>query len=334
MKCTFLTKDIVCNRSIKGIEPIAYILPFEGLNVVVDDVTGEAKLIYNTNQSTFSTIQATKFALNAGSSVVSSEVKENGFKHTFTAILAQVANGDLDKMDGIAVIVKYLSGGYAILGAENGLYKTAQSRMVNEESGLVTVTYETREGMEEMLSERVLNVQNIDGSIFVNMEAITGLGIYNSGERVAMATDSTKKCLYYNTVTGETINSTSGAISDTVDGTGEVVLFFEKNAAVSIAGTDFGGQFKTITTGAVSVENVTTVTSLSAKNSTSIDAEGASLTAASIAILLSELVAVGNVDGTLILIGGTNAAIGTWYPKAVTDKNTLVTRGWTVTYNS
>ena len=334
MTCTFLTQDIVCNRSIKGIEPIAYILPFEGLNVVVDDVTGEAKLIYNTNQSTFSTIQATKFALNAGSSVVSSEVKENGFKHTFTAILAQVANGNLDKMDGIVVIVKYLSGGYAILGSENGLYKTAQSRMVNEESGLVTVTYETREGMEEMLSERVLNVQNIDGSIFVNMEAITGLVINNSGERVAMATDLTKKCLYYNTVTGEIINSTSGAISDTADATGEVVLFFEKDAAVSIAGTDFVGQFKTITTGAVSVENVTTITSLSAKNSTSIDAEGASLTAASIATLLSELVAVGNVDGTLILIGGTNAAIGTWSAQAVTDKNTLVARGWTVTYNS
>ena len=38
MTCTFLTQDIVCNRSIKGIEPIAYILPFEGLNVVVDDL--------------------------------------------------------------------------------------------------------------------------------------------------------------------------------------------------------------------------------------------------------------------------------------------------------
>ena len=334
MKCTFLTQDIVCNRSIKGIEPIAYILPFEGLNVVVDDVTGEAKLIYNTNQSTFSTIQATKFALNAGSSVVSSEVKENGFKHTFTAILAQVANGDLDKMDGIVVVVKYLSGGYAILGSENGLYKTAQSRMVNEESGLVTVTYETREGMEEMLSERVLNVQNIDGSIFVNMEAITGLGIYNSGERVAMATDSTKKCLYYNTVYGETINSTSGAISDMADATGEVVLFFEKNAAVSIADSDFRGQLKTITTGAVSVENCFEITSLSAKNSTSIDADFASLTAASIATLLSELVSVGNVNGTLVLIGGTNAAINAWSAQAVTDKNTLVTRGWTVTYNS
>ena len=333
MKCTFLTQDIVCNRSIKGIEPIAYILPFEGLNVVVDDVTGEAKLIYNTNQSTFSTIQATKFALNAGSSVVSSEIKENGFKHTFTAILAQVANGNLDKMDGIVVIVKYLSGGYAILGAENGLYKTAQSRMVNEESGLVTVTYETRDGMEEMLSERVLNVQNIDGSIFVNMEAITGLGV-NSGERIAMATDLTKKCLYYNTVTGDIINSTSGAISATVESTGYAVLFFEKNAAVSIAGSDFGSQFKTITTGAVSVENATSVKSLSAKNSTSIDAEGASLTASSIALLLLELVSVGNVNGTLILIGGTNAAIGTWAAQAVTDKNTLVTRGWTVTYNS
>ena len=333
MKCTFLTKDIVCNRSVKGIEPIAYILPFEGLNVVVDDVTGEAKLIYNTNQSTFSTIQATKFALNAGSSVVSSEVKENGFKHTFTAILAQVANGDLDKMDGIVVIVKYLSGGYAILGAENGLYKTAQSRMVNEESGLVTVTYETREGMEEMLSENVLNVQNIDGSIFVNMEAITGLEL-DMNDDVVVATDSTKKCLYYETVTGKTINSTSGSISDTSDGAGNVVLFFEKNAAVSIAGSDFVGQFKTITTGNVSVENCLYITSLSAKNSTSIDAEGASLTAASIAILLSELVSVGNVNGSLILTGGTNAAMGTWTAQAVTDKDTLVTRGWAVTYNS
>lgn len=333
MKCTFLTQDIVCNRSIKGIEPIAYILPFEGLNVVVDDVTGEGKLIYNTNQSTFSTIQATKFALNAGSSVVSSEVKENGYKHTFTAILAQVANGDLDKMDGVVVIVKYLSGGYAILGAENGLYKTAQSRMVNEESGLVTVTYETREGMEEMLSERILNVQNIDGSIFVNMEAITGL-VINSGEDIAMATDSTKKCLYYNTVTGDTNNSTSGVISDTSDATGAAVLLFEKNALVSVAGSDFGGVFKTITTGSVSIENVLHITSLSAKNSKSIDAEGAGLTAASIATLLSELVSVGNVDGTLILIGGTNAAIGTWSAQTVTDKNTLVTRGWAVTYNS
>jgi hypothetical protein len=333
MTCTFLTQDIVCNRSVKGIEPIAYILPFEGLNVVVDDVTGEAKLVYNTNQSTFSTIQATKFALNAGSSVVSSEVKENGFKHTFTAILAQVANGDLDKMDGVVVIVKYLSGGYAILGSENGLYKTAQSRMVNEESGLVTVTYETREGMEEMLSERILNVQNIDGSIFVNMEAITGLYIHDS-ESIAMATDSTKKCMYYNTVSGDTINSTSGVISATPDATGRAVLLFEKNALVSVAGSDFGGVFKTITTGPVSIEYASYIASLSAKNSKSIDAEGAGLTAASIATLLSELVSVGNVDGTLILIGGTNAAIGTWSAQAVTDKNTLVTRGWTVTYNS
>lgn len=333
MKCTFLTQDIVCNRSVKGIEPIAYILPFEGLNVVVDDVTGEAKLIYNTNQSTLSTIQATKFALNAGSSVVSSEVKENGFKHTFTAILAQVANGDLDKMDGVVVIVKYLSGGYAILGSENGLYKTAQSRMVNEESGLVTVTYETREDMEEMLSERILNVQNIDGSIFVNMETITGLYIHD-GESVAMATDSTKKCMYYNTVSGDTVNSTSGVISATSDVSGEAVLLFEKNALVSVAGSDFGGVFKTVTTGSVIIENASYITSLSAKNSKSIDAEGAGLTAASIATLLSELVSVGNVDGTLILIGGTNAAIGTWSAQAVTDKNTLVTRGWTVTYNS
>jgi len=332
MKCTFLTQDIVCNRSIKGIEPIAYILPFEGLNVVVDDVTGEAKLIYNTNQSTFSTIQATKFALNAGSSVVSSEVKENGFKHTFTAILAQVANGDLDKMDGVAVIVKYLSGGYAILGAENGLYKTAQSRMVNEESGLVTVTYETREGMEEMLSERVLNVQNIDGSIFVNMEAITGL-VVNSDESVVMATDSTKKCLYYNTVTGETINSTSGAISDTADGLARWFYFLKKTQQSASQVLILAVNLKPLQQ-VLLVLRMHSVTSLSAKNSTSIDAEGASLTAASIAILLSELVSVGNVDGTLILIGGTNAAIGTWAAQAVTDKNTLVTRGWTVTYNS
>ena len=39
MKCTFITQDIVCNRSIKGIEPIAYILPFDGLSVVVDENT-------------------------------------------------------------------------------------------------------------------------------------------------------------------------------------------------------------------------------------------------------------------------------------------------------
>jgi hypothetical protein len=205
--------------------------------------------------------------------------------------------------------------------------------MVNEESGLVTVTYETREGMEEMLSERILNIQNIDGSIFVNMEAITGL-VIDSVESVSIATDSTKKCLYYNTVSGNTINSIFGVISSTSDAAGAVILFFEKNALVSVTGYGFGGDFKTITTGSVSIENASAITSLSAKNSKSINAEGAGLTADSIATLLSELVSVGNVDGTLILIGGLNAAIGTWSVQAVTDKNTLVTRGWTVTYNS
>ena len=198
---------------------------------------------------------------------------------------------------------------------------------------MVTVTYETREGMEEMLSERVLNVQNIDGSIFVNMEAITGLRV-DIDDEVVMVTDSTKKCLYYNTTTVDTINSTSGSISDMADNSGGVVLFFEKNVLVSIANSGFEGRFKTITTGDVSIQNVRFITSLSAKNSKSIDAEGAGLTADSIAILLSELVSAGNVDGTLILIGGTNAAIGTWAAQAVTDKNTLVTRGWAVTYNS
>jgi hypothetical protein len=57
------------------------------------------------------------------------------------------------------------------------------------------------------------------------------------------------------------------------------------------------------------------------------------LTAQSIENILTSLVTAGATGGTLGLLGGTNAAQGTWSTAATNARATLVTRGWTITNN-
>ena len=166
MACnTFITADIIndcTKRPTRGIYPTAWVMPYEGREYALKTVIGEDNPVYNEIEQltapalNFYKIGAEKFALNVGSELVTSEVKRNGFTHKFTGILSQVGNKLLDTMDGIIVIVKK-GDKYLCYGLQNGLWKTAQSRMANDNSGLVTVEFASRADMEEDYSEYYFN---------------------------------------------------------------------------------------------------------------------------------------------------------------------------------
>ena len=171
MSCnTDLIADVIndcTKRPTRGIYPTAWIMPFEGREYTLKTVIGEDPAIYNEIERltapalNFYKIGAEKFALNVGSELVTSEVKKNGFIHKFTGILSQVGNKMLDTMDGIIVIVKK-GDNYMCYGLQNGLWKSAQSRMANDNSGLVTVEFASRADMEEDYSEYFFDFGELD----------------------------------------------------------------------------------------------------------------------------------------------------------------------------
>ena len=162
MSCnTNLVADIIndsTKRPTRGIYPTAWIMPFQGREYMLKTVIGEDNPVYNEIEQltapaiNFYKMQAEKFALNVGSELVQSDVKKNGFIHKFTGVISQVGNKMLDTMDGIIVIVKK-GDKYLCYGLQNGLWKSAQSRMANDNSGLVTVEFSSRADMEEDYSE-------------------------------------------------------------------------------------------------------------------------------------------------------------------------------------
>ena len=173
MSCnTELIADVIndcTKRPTRGIYPTAWVMPFEGREYLLKTVIGENPAVYNEIEQltapalNFYKIGAEKFALNVGSELVTSEVKKNGFIHKFTGILSQVGNKMLDTMDGIIVIVKKDSK-YMCYGLQNGLWKSAQSRMANDNSGLMTVEFASRADMEEDYSEYFFNFGELDYS--------------------------------------------------------------------------------------------------------------------------------------------------------------------------
>ena len=173
MACnTFITADIIndcTKRPTRGTYPTAWVMPYEGREYALKTLIGEDNPVYNEIEQltapalNFYKIGAEKFALNVGSELVTSEVKRNGFAHKFTGILSQVGNKLLDTMDGIIVIVKK-GDKYLCYGLQNGLWKSAQSRMANDNSGLVTVEFASRADMEEDYSEYFFNFGELDYS--------------------------------------------------------------------------------------------------------------------------------------------------------------------------
>ena len=182
MSCnTELIADVIndcTKRPTRGIYPTAWVMPFEGREYLLKTVIGENPAVYNEIEQltapalNFYKIGAEKFALNVGSEIVTSEVKKNGFIHKFTGILSQVGNKMLDTMDGIIVIVKK-GDAYMCYGLQNGLWKSAQSRMATDNSGLMTVEFASRADMEEDYSEYFFNLNVIidySGKILSNHE--------------------------------------------------------------------------------------------------------------------------------------------------------------------
>ena len=173
MSCsTNLIADIIndcTKRPTRGIYPTAWIMPFEGRQYTLKTVLEENPSVYNEIEQltapaiNFYKIEAEKFALNVGSELVQSDVKKNGYIHKFTGVLSQVGNKILDTMDGIIVIVKK-GDKYLCYGLQNGLWKSAQSRMANDNSGLVTVEFASRADMEEDYSEYFFNFGELDYS--------------------------------------------------------------------------------------------------------------------------------------------------------------------------
>ena len=173
MSCsTNLIADVIndcTKRPTRGIYPTAWVMPFAGREYLLKTEIAENPPIYNEIEMLASSafnvykIEAEKFALNVGSELVTSEVKKNGFIHKFTGILSQVGNKMLDTMDGVIVIVKK-GDKYMCYGLQNGLWKTAQSRMANDNSGLVTVEFASRPDMEEDYSEYFFNFGELDYS--------------------------------------------------------------------------------------------------------------------------------------------------------------------------
>ena len=173
MSCsTNLIADIIndcTKRPTRGIYPTAWIMPFDGRQYVLKTEELEENPIYNEIEQltapaiNFYKMQAEKFALNVGSELVQSDVKKNGYIHKFTGIISQVGNKMLDEMDGIIVIVKR-DDTYLCYGLQNGLWKSAQSRMANDNSGLVTVEFSSRADMEEDYSEYYFNFGEMDYS--------------------------------------------------------------------------------------------------------------------------------------------------------------------------
>ena len=173
MSCnTELIADVIndcTKRPTRGIYPTAWVMPFEGREYLLKTVIGEDPAVYNEIEQltapalNFYKIGAEKFALNVGSELVTSEVKKNGFIHKFTGIISQVGNKMLDTMDGIIVVVKK-GDAYMCYGLQNGLWKSAQSRMANDNSGLMTVEFASRPDMEEDYSEYFFNFGELDYS--------------------------------------------------------------------------------------------------------------------------------------------------------------------------
>ena len=171
MSCnTNLVADIIndcTKRPTRGIYPTAWIMPFEGREYTLKTVIGEDNPVYNEIEQltapaiNFYKMQAEKFALNVGSELVQSDVKKNGYIHKFTGVISQVGNKMLDTMDGIIVIVKK-GDKYLCYGLQNGLWKSAQSRMANDNSGLVTVEFSSRADTEEDYSEYFFNLGNLN----------------------------------------------------------------------------------------------------------------------------------------------------------------------------
>ena len=158
MACsTKIVADIVNScRSIKGLKPKAWIA--NGGDATLTIVNNTITLVANAPATTLFTLEGFKDFMNAGYEATVAENMPTVFKSKFTvnvtaATAAEKAN--IDKADNITVFVQSNDGTILVYGAKYGLWKTAQSKMANDNNGLTAVEFASREGMDEEYSEYI-----------------------------------------------------------------------------------------------------------------------------------------------------------------------------------
>ena len=161
---TKLVADIALSqRPIKGLKPKAWI--FNAGEVTITKTDNKITNLVKVAGKKAFTVEGFKDFMNAGFEPFIAENMPNSFKHIFTlqynaATAAEKAN--IDNVDNIIVIVEKNAGcdtsegAFLAYGICNGLWKTAQSKKANDNNGMATVEFATREGQGETYSEYVV----------------------------------------------------------------------------------------------------------------------------------------------------------------------------------
>lgn len=165
MSCaTLVVSDIVndcTKRPVKGLKPKAWV--FNMGEAVITKTANKITGLTKASGKTSFTVEGFKDFMNAGYEAVIAENLPTAFKHKFNlnfwgATAAEKAN--VDSADNILVIVQangsQLEGCFLAYGINNGLWKSAQSKMANDNQGVNVIEFATREGQGEDYSEYVL----------------------------------------------------------------------------------------------------------------------------------------------------------------------------------
>lgn len=219
MSCNLITSDIVNScTSVRGLNHKAWIFPFVGTTVFFETREDAAlqdykvvNLIGSANQTTPTTFEAFKYGLNAGLDAVVSEVRATTYKGYFSGVLKPSSAAQieaLDKMDGIIVVVLTNDGKYLVIGAENGLWKSSQTQRANDNTGLVTVEYVSREGIEESQSEYLLesNLTGVSIAPLTFLDSMSYVEGFTATELTATSTDPIFYAMGYSNPMGDPDN--------------------------------------------------------------------------------------------------------------------------------
>lgn len=158
MSCTNkVVADIVNScRSIKGLKPKTWW--FNNGDFTITKTNNVVSAIVKIGSVTAFTIEGFKDFQNAGYEAVVAEGMPTVYKHKYTlnataATAAEKAN--IDKADNGFIVTQSNDGTFLVYGVTNGLWKTAQTKMANENNAIEAIEFASREGMEEEYSEYV-----------------------------------------------------------------------------------------------------------------------------------------------------------------------------------
>lgn len=143
---------------VKGINNIyvAELSALKAIGTYADRVVSTTTIVLDAG-ATFKKLTGVKDWCNFKSEAVVSNGIPDGYKHTFeilnTSVLTYANKKLLDESNSIVLCVETNQGEFLFLGANYGLYKTKQSRDLNANNGQISITFESRDGIEEPYSD-------------------------------------------------------------------------------------------------------------------------------------------------------------------------------------